>query len=449
VKIPNNKFQTSNNIQIPNFKELSPVLLVSGGPDSIYLFHCFLKLKREQDTDFKVLHFNHHLRGEESDAEEKFVVDLCANHGIRCYVRHIKGLSKKIQEQARQKRFEHLYQLQKEEAHSIFVTAHHADDFLETVIMKAGRGAGLKGLTGIRTKQVFPNPYLKNRNIEIHRPLLSISKTEIIESLDSSQIAFCTDSSNQNLNYLRNRVRHDILKNWTDKNKKKQVKLLAHDLQGIDDYFEARLNFLQKQYEWFVPVDVWNTWPKELQFRFFSSKMVANGFSQQIEQKHFSQTEKEESKLVLDETLFLKDSSGCYFVKQSLFKEYHLEEVLAQTEQYFPGFNLTLSLKETRFPLKGQRKTDLFLSKSKLRFPLFLSRVKMSEPFTPFGHKSERSIKRLFNAHGIPKYQRLFWPVLCDKHGDIIAVLGLEISEQYRVDEGEDRAILVQSVVFK
>lgn len=303
------------NLDLINSRSL---LMVSGGPDSVFLFYHYVQLKKNQGVEFDVVHFNHHLRGEESDREEIFVKELCARHDIFCHVVHLKFEKKsRIQELARKKRYEHAYVLQKEHQYTHLVTAHHRDDVLETLLMRRERGAGLKGLSGIREIQRVKNPLEPQNEFYLFRPLIAYSKKFILENLKNQGLDFCVDSSNLKTDYFRNRVRLDILAAWQNSEQKNEVLQSTRVLQAVDDYFTARVKFLSENYSSHVPLPVWQSWPEEIQFRFFAKKMQEHGFLHQVERRHFKEFSKAGARLKLNQAICTKNRSSVRFLTNS------------------------------------------------------------------------------------------------------------------------------------
>ncbi len=179
---------------------------VSGGADSICLLHWLHHLHSAVPFSLVAAHFNHQLRGEESDADETFVRDLCAQWGIPLTVGRgdaaafsaREGLS--IEEGARTLRYAFLAQAAEAEGCALIATAHNADDNAETVLLHLLRGTGLAGLTGI--------PPVRGN---IVRPFLSTKREEILAYLDRNQLPHVEDSSNQSDAFLRNRVRRQLV----------------------------------------------------------------------------------------------------------------------------------------------------------------------------------------------------------------------------------------------
>ncbi|MFH0921301.1 MAG: tRNA lysidine(34) synthetase TilS [Fibrobacterota bacterium] len=180
------------------------LLAVSGGADSTALLLFFVKkLMRPFNLRLGVAHFNHGLRGKESDRDAAFVESLARKHTLPfyCEKRVVKPLKGESPEEAcRRLRYAFLESVADAHGYDRIATAHHADDQAETLLMRLLTGTGLSGLSGIRAK-----------NGRIIRPLLSVTRQEILEYLSKNKQPFRTDKSNADIHFLRNRIRHRLL----------------------------------------------------------------------------------------------------------------------------------------------------------------------------------------------------------------------------------------------
>src|ERR687893_3204610 len=173
-----------------------PLVLVSGGPDSVALLRVILDL----DGEPAALHVDHGLR-EESREDEEFVGGLCSRLGVRCEVRRVRFEKRgNLQERARRQR----YRLAKEVPGRLglrtVATGHTADDVAETVLMNLARGAGLRGLAGI--------PPVRGG---IERPLIERTRHEVLTYLAHLGQPYLTDPTNLTGKYARNRIRLEVL----------------------------------------------------------------------------------------------------------------------------------------------------------------------------------------------------------------------------------------------
>lgn len=186
-----------------SFLKDSPLLVaVSGGLDSMVLTDLCLK----SDLNISLVHCNFKLRGAESDEDERFIKDYSKGYNLEVYTSHFEtekfALSSKqsIQMAARQLRYEWFEQLRNQKGFEFILTAHHADDNLETVLINLSRGTGLEGLIGI--------PEI---NGSIVRPMLEFSRNQIHDFAIQEKISWREDSSNKSTKYLRNNLRHSII----------------------------------------------------------------------------------------------------------------------------------------------------------------------------------------------------------------------------------------------
>lgn len=193
------------------------VCAVSGGADSMALLFAMYLLKEKLGIQLEAAHFNHNLRGAESDGDEKFVREFCHRFDIPLHVgsAQVKPGQKGLEAAARDARYAFLDTLPGKIA-----TAHTAGDNAETVLMHMIRGTGLKGLGGIAP--------IRGRII---RPMLSITRQEVLSFLDEYHIAYREDSSNGTDAYLRNRIRHQVMPILESENPKLAENLSAMALR--------------------------------------------------------------------------------------------------------------------------------------------------------------------------------------------------------------------------
>jgi tRNA(Ile)-lysidine synthase len=188
--------------EIPYLKQKKLLLAVSGGLDSMVL----LQLFQELNCDIAVAHCNFQLRGVESFGDQKFVQDYANNNGIPFYVTQFdteafaKDYKLSTQVAARELRYNWFYELLETEKFDYILTAHHADDNLETFLINFTRGTGLEGLTGIPVQ-----------NDRVIRPLLFLSRQEIENYAKANDIQWREDSSNASDKYVRNKIRHHLI----------------------------------------------------------------------------------------------------------------------------------------------------------------------------------------------------------------------------------------------
>lgn len=186
---------------IRQYKMLNPgdavICAVSGGADSVALLFALYLLQEKLEFTLSAAHFNHGLRGEESDRDQKFVEQLCAGYGIPLHIGNaqITAGEKGLEAAAREARYRYFSGLPGKIA-----TAHTADDNAETVLMHLVRGTGLKGLGGI--------PPVRGNLI---RPMLTVTRQEVLSFLAEYHLSCVHDSTNDTDTFFRNRIRHQVM----------------------------------------------------------------------------------------------------------------------------------------------------------------------------------------------------------------------------------------------
>ena len=189
---------------------------VSGGPDSVALLRVLLELRAELGIVVAaVLHFNHKLRGAESDADERFVRALAEQHGLEFQrgeadtAAAARQSAEGIEAVARRLRHEFFADALRQHTLDAVATGHTLDDQAETVLMRLLRGAGTRGLAGILPRKRVAPAEPQPRHIV--RPLLAVRRSEVHEYLRSLQQDFREDASNRDPKFLRNRIRGELL----------------------------------------------------------------------------------------------------------------------------------------------------------------------------------------------------------------------------------------------
>jgi tRNA(Ile)-lysidine synthase len=195
---------------------------VSGGADSM----CMLDIMLGLVPELTVLHFNHKLRGAASDADERFVRDYCEDRGVPLIVGYPEVPLEHNENAARAARYTFFAKYAKTAA-----TAHTADDNVETVLMRLTRGSGGKGLGGI-------NPVSRHGALRIVRPIICLTRTEVLEYLEYNSIPHIEDESNSDTRFTRNRVRAELIPVLREINPKlsEHALALSEDLRRDEDY---------------------------------------------------------------------------------------------------------------------------------------------------------------------------------------------------------------------
>ncbi len=380
------------------------ICAVSGGADSMALLWSMYLLKDKWDIRLSAAHFNHHLRGAESDADEAFVRAFCQRYDIPLHVGHghVTAGDKGLEAAAREARYAFFETLDGK-----ILTAHTADDNAETVLMHLIRGTGLNGLGGItpgwRAGKVF-------------RPMLQVTRREVERFLEEWSIPHITDSSNETDDFLRNRLRHHVMPLLLEEN----PRLIENFAQMISGFRadEAALQYLAKAGQ-DVPVSQLVLMPSALRRRWLKNLMERSGVK-----------EPERSHILLAESLVFSENPSAqadFPGGITIARCYDTLRVLPKTEAAeavkltVPGEVLWCGWR-VRCQAATQIINDPNTFTLEVRGDVYLrSRLAGDEMRLPGGTKS---LKKLFIDRKIPASQRSLIPVLADEQG-VLGVAGI------------------------
>lgn len=196
------------------------ILAVSGGPDSVCLLDVFRRLQKKYSWELIVVHINYGLRGKDSDADEKLVRALAEKYDFKIFVKNIKTTlrGKKISENyLRDIRYAFFEKIRQDNNFDFIAVAHNTNDQAETFLMRLIRGAGLQGLSAMQFKNEF-----------VIRPLLNISRQEILEYLKKNKLDWHLDKTNLESKFLRNKIRNKLIP-YLEKNYNPKIKRTIFD----------------------------------------------------------------------------------------------------------------------------------------------------------------------------------------------------------------------------
>lgn len=223
------------------------IVAVSGGSDSVALLHIMLALQNQIGIDLHVASLNHGLRGVDGRADLEFVRELAGRWSLPFSLGEadVKSLAAEwglgIEEAARRARYDFLAGVAREQDGSAVVVGHHALDQAETILLHIIRGSGLRGLQGMRSVAAVPG----HREIRLIRPLLRVTREQILSYCRERDLVFRHDKSNDDIAYARNYLRHEVIERLRRLNPKAEDALIrlaksaAVDDDFISDSFAA------------------------------------------------------------------------------------------------------------------------------------------------------------------------------------------------------------------
>lgn len=233
---------------------------VSGGADSMCLLFVMLSLRSRLNMTVTAVHIHHGLRGAHADADEAFTKAFCQAQDIECVIfrtdiRAMAHREKLTEEEAGRKyRYMCFEQVRAQKHAACIAVAHHQDDQVETVLFNLARGSGLAGLSGIAPVRD-----------KIIRPLLCLNRREIEALLKENHIDFCTDRTNFDTNYTRNKIRHHVLPYLTEEINSETVAHISKTAVNV----RAVLEYIRQQAEEALSCVSMQNQPQALQCRLF------------------------------------------------------------------------------------------------------------------------------------------------------------------------------------
>lgn len=381
------------------------ICAVSGGADSVALLFALYLLKEKLDIRLEAAHFNHRLRGEESDRDEAFVRELCGRYDIPLRVgsSEVKAGKKGLEAAARDARYAFLRSLPGKIA-----TAHTADDNAETILMHLIRGTGLKGLGGIM-------PVHGN----VIRPMLHVTRQDVEAFLQEWCVSHIEDSTNESDAFLRNRVRHHVMPLLKAENPRiaENLSQMARRLRQDEDCLARQAEFAS------VPSveQIKNMHPAQ-RCRVLEIFLKQSGVKEP-EDAHIAQAEA----LLFSEKPSARASfpggvtiGRCYDALAVLPPEQALEELLLPC----PGEAVFGDVRVTCSPSKEilQRPDAITVCP---QGALILRQRKSGDAMRLSG--GSRSLKKVFIDRKIPASQRQRLPVVCDD-GGILGVYSIGVN---------------------
>lgn len=426
------------------------LLAVSGGLDSVVL----CELCRQAGYAFVMAHCNFKLRGEESERDEIFVRSLAASYGVELFVKNFDTSKvaveqkKSIETIARELRYEWFAQMINPSTQQPFthiLTAHHADDNIETAVMNFFRGTGIAGIRAMLPVQG-----------SIKRPLLFARRIALEEFAVANKLAFVTDSTNAANDYTRNLFRNKILPlvnevyPGADKNVLNNIQRFTETAllyqQAIDLHKKKLLE--QKGREWHIPV---LKLVKTVPLNSVLYEIIKEfGFSAHQTEEVASLLQSETGKYVASAThRILKNRHWLIIASNQTSEARHI--VIEENDRtvHFENGLIKVNLQSSNLQsfISNPSPATASLDAASIQFPLLLRKWKQGDYFYPLGMKKKKKLSRFFIDQKLSLLQKEnVWVIEMDKK--IIWVVGMRIDDRFKADhhtKGILRFTLTQS----
>lgn len=433
------------------------VIALSGGPDSVALLYSLSFIREKYSLELYSIHINHCIRGEEALRDENFSVSISKKFDIPCKVIKVdvpaKAKELKISEElaGRQVRYEEFNKYAEEVKATKIATAHHADDRTETIFMRIIRGTGSIGFAGILP--VRENFYI--------RPLIDISKSEILNLLSAENLSFCEDKTNNTSDYFRNKVRNEIIpiiktcNPNINKNIADMTSILLEEGNFISKIAESEFLASTHEKEGKIYLDILKIKNLHLAIlraviRIVFMKILKSSYDVDFDscESVISLIDSEVGKkIILRDITVLRDYNFLIFsIKKNDEKkeENFLKQIFENgiiIEKSDLVFSSYVSTNRPDFILKGGM-TAVF-DYDKISFPIYLRFRKNGDYFMPFGMKGKKKLKDFFSDEKVPLKMRDKIPLLVDSCDKILWVTGFRISDQVKVTDFTKKYFIV------
>ncbi|WP_316768953.1 tRNA lysidine(34) synthetase TilS [Pedobacter frigiditerrae] len=407
------------------------LLAVSGGKDSVLMAQLF----KLSNYNFSIAHCNFNLRDDEAQRDEAFVKLLAATLGVPFYVTHFdtKGYANEhqisTQMAARDLRYQWFEKIREEGSYNYIALAHHQNDVIETLLLNLTRGTGISGLHGILPKRD-----------KLIRPLLFLSRQQIDELIESDNIAFVEDSSNETTKYARNKIRLNVIPQLRDINPNleqtfaQNIKRFAETEEVLRQVVEQKRDEITREENGAICFSI-----KQIK-KLHPQKLL---LFELLSPYHFTDS-------VVDEVLeSLTKQSGTSFYSNShratinrddlmisaLPKEVVFEHHFMHPQDEFVKVeSQKISLYYTESNLVEDNRNKAFVDFDKLIFPLIIRFRQDGDRFMPLGMKQFKKLSDFLIGNKIPLPQKEKIPLLINGNGEIIWVAGLRQDNRYKVN---------------
>tara|TARA_R110002072_G_scaffold236749_1_gene394270 strand:- start:1746 stop:3062 length:1317 start_codon:yes stop_codon:yes gene_type:complete len=433
------KFQSHLDVRFSFLKNEKLLVACSGGLDSVVLTHLLVKC----GYDITLAHCNFSLRGNESDTDSQFVIQLSKKLELPIYTETFEteafadehGLS--IQMAARTLRYQWFEELSGQLKIKYILTGHHLDDDLETFLINFSRGTGLKGLTGI-----------PEYNQKIIRPLLAFSRSEILAFAERHNLKWRDDSSNFSNKYLRNALRLDVIPKWKEvtpallHNYKTTREHLQNSQLLIEDYVALIFTYVVEETKEGYRLSVSKLKKLPNVKALLYELLVPFGFTAWDD--IYELLSGQSGKQVVSRTHILLKNRD-YLILQSISSDNsHTDsqeiQILRDTQSIEKPVKISFErVKE----LEDVSKETIFVDYDLLKFPLRLRRWREADVFHPFGMIGKKKISKFFKDEKLSLLaKKKIWLLLSGD--EVVWVLGLRADNRFKVTSKTKTILKIQ-----
>ncbi len=417
------------------------LLALSGGCDSVALFHLLIKY----NYHFSAVHCNFKLRGKDSDKDEQFVTDLCKRYDIQLFktsfntTEYAEQNKLSLEEAARNLRYDWFEEVRYRNNFAFILTAHHLNDKIETFFINLIKGTGIKGLRSILPK-----------NDKVVRPLLFAERKEIKKFCQNNNIQYRTDKSNNDTNFLRNKLRHQVVPVFSEINPKfsesmnKNFQILS-ELENIyQEYIQENINNIVSYRNNLYYIDLEKLLQSSAPISLMFEIIRSFGFNSARNELIFkSLNTLQTGKIFYSDTHRILKTEKFLIIDK---KKYSDNNTLYITEKLnnndIPELSFSI-LKKIPEILKTDSDTVL-IDFEKIRFPLIVRNYSEGDFFFPFGMKGKKLLSDFFTDKKINLFERERIKLLTTADNQIIWIIGLRSDERFKITKHTQKVLQIR-----
>ncbi|MGA1875418.1 MAG: tRNA lysidine(34) synthetase TilS [bacterium] len=449
------------------------LVAVSGGPDSTALLHSLLALQKEYGLTLVLAHLEHGIRGQESLSQAAFVRRMGNELRLDCIIQHynVPRLREEkkysLEEAARKARYNFLRETAQRVGATKIALGHTADDQGETILMRLIRGAGIEGLAGMRPKRHHEPPLI--------RPLLNIFRLEVLDFLHTQGIPFCVDSTNLEVNHLRNKIRLELIP-MLKRDYNPQIVSALHRTASILGETRDLISLAveEKLQQCLIQADqeavslnlhTLMALPLALQREVLRQAihMVSEGpykidFTKVSLILRWLNQKRPRGTFRVSHTLCLRKQPGTVQVERkepeaSHPPEAYGHEVHIPGETKIPELNLRIVTRiSDRSAIKKSELESLYhphyalLDFDTLPFPLHVRNREPGDRFQPLGFHGTKKLKDFFIDAKVPVEERNRIPVIASGR-QIVWVVGMRIADPFKITEKTKKILFIEKII--
>lgn len=402
---------------------------VSGGPDSMALLSLLIRLKTALDIEIIVAHVNHNTGREGQITDQKFVEKFCKEKNLIFETMTIEEYGDdNFHNEARSIRYNYFAKLVKKYHAKFVFTAHHGDDLIETILMRIVRGSTLRGYSGFSSE-------VKMNGYKIIRPLIHLTKDDILKYLKQNKIKYVVDDSNYKDVYTRNRFRKYVIPplKKEDKNVHEKFYKFSKILLEYNEYIDLEV---KKIYNKVCPQNVLNI-PKFLKEKELIQMKVIYLMLENIYQDDLMLLTDRHALILLNLIKSNKPNSRIHLPNNIIaVKSYNVLELTKreiddiyeiQVSEYLNlpnGKNIEM-VKESKIDDNNICR----LNSNDVKLPLYVRNKHDGDKMSVKGMLGRKKLSDIFIDSKIPFKERKTWPVVCDANEDIVWLPGIKKSK--------------------